>query len=260
MTQNNLSKSSFTQEELKQYPFLDKIEVGMNVVALPESSYEGLGGVITDILYGENRETENETILDIVVDFEAFSPLETTHPHLNGTGIEDVFMGEDELAFYIDSKFVSAKGQLYCEECSELKDKIVQFSEEAHAWTWTGDKYEYSVSHSGSYKQFDDCGHNVEGAFEYLPKTPNYLKEPLTLEQMRELSDKDGYIEAVVVTSFTDLIEGDRDSLLDNLSMRLTNSPMLMNMDYSIVGYLDEENLLMKVSGDVSEIVEKDEE
>lgn len=255
MTKNNQSTISFTSEELKDFPLLDKIQVGMNVIALPESSYEGLGGVVTDILYGENRETENETILDIVVDFEEFAPLHKTHPHLNGTGIDNVFMGEDELAFYIDNTFVSAKGQLYCEECHELKDKVVQYSEEEHAWTWTGDKYEYSVSHSEGDKEFYDCGHFVEATAEDLPKTPKYLTEPLTLEQMREWSDDYGYVEAVVVTSFTDLIEGDRDDLLDTLSLKITNSILMTDMDFSIVGSLDEENLLMKVSGSVSEIL-----
>lgn len=251
---------NYTQEELNQYPLLPKIEVGMTVVALPDSDYEGLGGVITDILYGETRETENETILDIVVDFEEYAPIEKTHPHLNGTGISGVMMGEDELAFAFDveNTYLTAKGQLYCNECSELKTTVVQTIEEDHRWEWTGEKYEHSVSYGDGYKTFDDCGHELYGAIQYLPSKPDYLTEPLSEEEIKSMRDEAGYISGIVAVSLSDLIEGDRDYFLDYISYKLTGSPLLMDIDFKVVGGVpeNEDLVLMKVVGDASGIVE----
>lgn len=41
---------------------------------------------------------------------------------------------------------------------------------------------------------------------------------------------------------------------LDLISEKLTNSPLLMEINYSVVG-VDGEMILLKVSGDVSEII-----
>lgn len=109
--QNFAGSTRYTKEELMAYPLLNKIEVGMSVIALPGSDYEGLEGVISDIYYGDKRETENDTIVDIEVDFKHVVPVEETHPHLNGTGIDGVMMGEDELAFLIDDSYQTAKGE-----------------------------------------------------------------------------------------------------------------------------------------------------
>lgn len=168
---------NFKAEELAQYPLLSKIEVGQSVIALPESDYKGISGVITEILYGESRETENETILDIVVDFDTDLPLEDTHPHLNGTGIGNVFMGEDELAFAFDhyNQYVSAKGQLYCKECEELKLRVNKHHAKSESWTWGENGQEYGNEQSSSYMSFDDCGHEVYDV-------EGYLKKPEVLE------------------------------------------------------------------------------
>lgn len=251
---------TFTKEELNQYPLLSQIQVGMDVIALPDSDYNGLTGVITDILYGETRETENETIVDIVVDFNDEGPLEKTHPHLNGTGVGGVMMGEDELVFDLNNNgvFVSGKGQLYCEDCSELKTEVVQTSQSEHHWEWTGEKYEYNVSQNGSYKSFKGCGHEVYGAEQFLPTTPEFLTKPLTYTQLREMKDEDNNVEGIVLTSTTELIEGDRDQLLNTLSERLTGSTLLYDMDFKFLGQIDEENMMVEVSGNVTDILKQE--
>lgn len=251
---------TFTKEELNQYPLLSQIQVGMDVIALPDSDYNGLTGVITDILYGETRQTENETIVDIEVDFNDEGPLEETHPHLNGTGVGGVMMGEDELVFDLNNNgvFVSGKGQLYCEDCSELKTAVVQTSQSEHHWEWTGEKYEYNVSQNGSYKSFKDCGHEVYGAEYVLPTTPEFLTKPLTYKQLRDMKDEDNKVKGIVLTSTTELIEGDRDQLLDTLSERLTGSTLLNDMDFTFLGQIDEENMMVEVSGNVIDILEQE--
>lgn len=93
--------NTFTKVELKAYPLLPQVEAGMEVVALKDSDYEGLFGTIDAVLYGKDKETENDTVLDIVVTFkeEEGRKIDETHPHLNGTSICEVIMGEDELDF-----------------------------------------------------------------------------------------------------------------------------------------------------------------
>lgn len=108
----------YTQAELIKYPLLTKIMEDMTVVAI-DCDYAKLEGVITEIRYGADRETENEGILEIIVDFyipdEVFTGLEQDsdasdeafnayvykhYPHLNGTSIEQVIMSEEILVFY----------------------------------------------------------------------------------------------------------------------------------------------------------------
>lgn len=96
----------FTDEEKKAYPLIDKIQRNMQVVALEGESYEGLKGSITEIRYGDQKETENDCILEIVVDFKKplHGTLEELYPHLNGTGIEQVIMDEGCLGFYFEGE------------------------------------------------------------------------------------------------------------------------------------------------------------
>lgn len=106
----------FTSAELKQFPLLEKISEGMEVVATNASEYDGLYGCISEIRYGLDKETENECILEICVDFcvpehvtdglsendgyDAMQKyLDEHYPILNGTSISEVIMSEDMLGF-----------------------------------------------------------------------------------------------------------------------------------------------------------------
>lgn len=78
---------------------LEHIEEGMLVVGTEE--YQGLGGYIREVERDvENFETENESACEIVVDFIEPADLSVTHPELNGTGVDHVIMGEDELIYF----------------------------------------------------------------------------------------------------------------------------------------------------------------
>lgn len=121
---------NFTDEELKEFPLLAKIEEGMEVIAMNDSYYVGLKGHICDIKYDEDKETDNEDILDIYVDFEvpthvtdglseykaydaAQEYLDKYYPELNGTSIGEVIMGEDMLGYKFDQDsedFISITG------------------------------------------------------------------------------------------------------------------------------------------------------
>ncbi len=79
---------------------------------------------------------------------------------------------------------------------------------------------------------------------------------PYTTEQMKALKNKDNYITGNLVVHVSELINNDLESFLDRLSEALTGSPLLMNIDYSIIGVLSPDDLIIKVSGDVTAILE----
>lgn len=107
---------AFTAEELREYPKLNEIEEGLTVVANEASYYEGLIGVIAEVRYEEDeRETENDTILEIVVDFEEVENMDDKYSALNGTSVSQVIMDEESLNFYFNSNLnslMNAKGEL----------------------------------------------------------------------------------------------------------------------------------------------------
>ena len=97
---------TFKNEELKRFPLLSKITADMEVVALNNNYYEGLEGYIDEIRYGDDRETENDGILEIVVSFIPTGDLEKTHPQLNNTSVDMVIMAEELLGFKFDDSDV----------------------------------------------------------------------------------------------------------------------------------------------------------
>lgn len=136
----------FKKVELKAYPQLEKIQVGMYVVALANSDYTGLNGVVTEILYGNDKETENDSILDIYVDFQEmdYGSIESTHPHLNGTGIGQVICGEDELGFNIEESipfFSTADGKIVCPNCYESLSVVRETQSEDITWSFKDGSY-----------------------------------------------------------------------------------------------------------------------
>ncbi|BCO16097.1 hypothetical protein_gp044 [Bacillus phage vB_BceM_WH1] len=120
----------FTDDELFKYPYLNFISVGGEVIALKDSMYDGLKGVIEEVRYGEERETENDCILDIVVTYHATDEeVAISHPQLNGTSICEVIMGEDELGFLIEAinrdSYLTAAGVPVCPTCLEGIDEVI---------------------------------------------------------------------------------------------------------------------------------------
>ena len=79
---------------------LDEIQEGMYVVG-KDDYYEGLVGTVDVIRRDKSEfETENNTELEIVVDFVETDDIEESHPDLNGTSVDQLIMGEDELVFF----------------------------------------------------------------------------------------------------------------------------------------------------------------
>lgn len=85
----------------------------------------------------------------------------------------------------------------------------------------------------------------------------NYLKQPLTDEEIKVIADEDNYIEGIVAISETEMFYNDYENFLDLISEKLCNSPCLMNIQYEMIGCIPEESLIIySISGDASCIIE----
>ena len=101
------------------------------------------------------------------------------------------------------------------------------------------------------------------GNFRPEPKLKNrhmpagdFITEPLTLEQLREGMDEDGYVEGIIEIGTGDLVERDCEGVLDLFSERLTGCDLLRDINYDLVGSAPDEALFFRVSGDVSEVLD----
>ena len=80
------------------------------------------------------------------------------------------------------------------------------------------------------------------------------LGKPLTKKAMKVIKNKDNIVEGIISVCLADVIDNDLESFLDEISEKLTGSPLLMDINYSIVGGAGQ-TIFLKVSGDVSEIL-----
>lgn len=130
----------FTKVELKAYPLLPLLETGLRVICLKQESYEGLKGTITEIRYGNKRETENNSIVEIIVDFDELlhQSVDESHPHLNGTSIGQVVMCEETLGIYFDANPPrTLDNKIVCESCYESLDMITETQNDHITWNLT---------------------------------------------------------------------------------------------------------------------------
>lgn len=84
------------------------------------------------------------------------------------------------------------------------------------------------------------------------------LTQPYTREELRSNMNEDGYVEGKVIVDFHQILDIGLEGFLDCLSERLTGSPLLMNIDYNVVGIVGPDELVINVSGDVSNIIDKE--
>ena len=83
------------------------------------------------------------------------------------------------------------------------------------------------------------------------------MQKPYTMEQMKEAlrGENEGYIEGVVAVDLSDVIDNDLEGFLDLISYKMTGTELLMDINYNVVGH-EEDMLFIKVRGDVSNIVD----
>ena len=84
------------------------------------------------------------------------------------------------------------------------------------------------------------------------------LEKPLSIMEMLDCCDADLYVEGDVVIDLSELIDHDLEDILDIMAERLTGSPLLMDVNYSLVDILEENSAVMRVRGDITDILETD--
>lgn len=92
-------------------------------------------------------------------------------------------------------------------------------------------------------------------------KENEVLLAPMTLDELKTNKTKDGMISAKLVFSFEALIDTDIDWLNDEASERITDSVGgLTDISYKIVGNTKNNEVILKVTGNVDEYITDEEE
>lgn len=86
------------------------------------------------------------------------------------------------------------------------------------------------------------------------------LSRPLTIEEMKERQNSEGFITAIVAVNFNDVVVNDQEYFLDLLSEKVTGKTTLQMVNYNLVGHQNGITVLLEVSGDVSRILDEHEE
>lgn len=82
------------------------------------------------------------------------------------------------------------------------------------------------------------------------------LYEPLTLEQIKKREDENGFIEGIIPVDLNEIINLDKEQFLDLVSERLTGCTALCNIDYSVIGSVGPQTILINVSGTTENLYE----
>lgn len=145
------------------------------VVGLKDTDYEGLTGFIESIHSGIDRQTENDSKLDIVVTFSELEhvTLNESHPHLNGTSIADVILGEDEIGFYKneeDDFSFTIEGKVVCPNCFAPLDRVKETKYEDICWVWNDElkKYNKKTNPDSDGIRCDQCDVSIEDANQFF--------------------------------------------------------------------------------------------
>jgi hypothetical protein len=92
---------------------IDDLYNGVKVIAI-EDYYSGLIGCVSHILSGDEKESENECEHDIYVNFAEVENMREKYPELNGTGVDQLIMGIDEIAIILeDGTAVDFEGNIH---------------------------------------------------------------------------------------------------------------------------------------------------
>lgn len=79
-------------------------------------------------------------------------------------------------------------------------------------------------------------------------------------EEVIASRDENNYVEGYIEVHVSTLVDNDLESFLDIISEELVGSDLLMDVNYSVVGLEDNDMLILKVSGDVSSIIDEEED
>lgn len=154
---------------------INEIHVGMKVLAI-DSGFKGLEGEIIDIKKGDEKETDNDSILDIYVAFDEPYNLKETHAHLFDTwsfpdevippSLDSVIMAEDMLAYYQydeDELPITLEGQYVCIDCITPLDYVTEIQHDFIEWRFKDGEYiKYDDDGGTDYKRCPYCNIRID--------------------------------------------------------------------------------------------------
>ncbi len=88
----------------------------------------------------------------------------------------------------------------------------------------------------------------------------SHLLRPFTQSEIRANLDKEGFISGNVVLDLADVIDRDLEGFLDLISEKLVDSSLLMDVGYEFVGKSGDGRLVIKVTGDPSDVLDDEDE
>ncbi len=77
-------------------------------------------------------------------------------------------------------------------------------------------------------------------------------------EEIIASRDENNYVEGYITVHISDLIDNNLDSFLDIISEKLVGSVLLMDVTYDVVGFEEDNMIVLKVRGDVSNIISEE--
>ena len=91
-------------------------------------------------------------------------------------------------------------------------------------------------------------------------KSSDILLEPLTLQELKDKSTKQGILTSKLLVGLDELIDGDIDDLNDTVSERITGSCCgLTDISYEPMGSV-RGNIVLRVTGNVADHIANEEE
>lgn len=93
-------------------------------------------------------------------------------------------------------------------------------------------------------------------------KKIEYLTEPMTIEEIKKNKDENNDVAGIISIHISDIIDRNYEDFLDYIAEMLVDNVCLMSIDYEIVGINPDckNEILLRVSGDVSSILEMEED
>lgn len=96
------------------------------------------------------------------------------------------------------------------------------------------------------------------------PESMNVLQKPYTMQELLKLRNDTNHVTGCVSVLLNDIIDRDYEQFLDLLAVKLVNNECLMDISYNAVKLERDDagdvSIIMKVTGDVSEILDMEEE
>jgi len=89
---------------------------------------------------------------------------------------------------------------------------------------------------------------------------PTPRTSPMTIDEIKQTRNEDNYVDGIVAVALCDIIDNNLAGFLDILSEKLVGSPLLMDVNYDVVGTVADYGILIRVVGDVSSILDMEDD